>query len=146
MAQLSRRLARAAARLEIGVSGVIAIVGTSIGREIVPATPVDTGFARANWRPSLNAPAIVPVSELDPTGQATVARIATVSSRYRVGDTLFIVNNAPYIGALNAGSSPQAPAGFVQRSVREGTAKALAIVQASGPSLYRPGGLRARGR
>jgi hypothetical protein len=127
--QLEARLASVAQRLELGVSAVIGTVGVSIGAELVPATPVDTGYARANWRPSLNAPAEGPLTALDPTGAATVARIGAVAKRFRPGDTFFIVNNAPYIGRLNAGSSPQAAAGFVQEAVRRGTARALAAFE-----------------
>lgn len=122
---LDRRLARVSRRLTKGVERLIGEVIEEIGRELVPATPVDTGFARANWRPSLNAPASTPVSFLDPTGAATVDRIVTVGRRYQVGDTAFIVNRAPYIGKLNQGSSPQAAAGFVQAAASEGAARAL---------------------
>jgi hypothetical protein len=119
--QLEGRLERVTRRLERGFSRVLQQVGNSVGEELVPATPVDTGFARANWRPALNSPAVVPVSALDPSGAATIAKIKSVSNRARVGDTIFIVNNAPYISQLNAGSSPQASPRFVQEAVRKGT-------------------------
>lgn len=117
LARLSRRLDRVADRLTSGVQRFVAILGQELAEELVPATPVDTGYARGNWRPSLNAPSPVPVSVLDPTGAATIARITVTARQFRVGDTLFLVNRAPYIGRLNAGSSPQAPAGFVQESI-----------------------------
>jgi hypothetical protein len=91
-----------------------------IGDRLVPATPVLTGFARANWRPSLNVPVDIPVSFLDPSGGATVARIATIAARWRLGDIAYIRNNIAYIGALNAGSSPQAPPDFVEKAARDG--------------------------
>lgn len=37
-----------------------------------------------------------------------------------VNDTIYIANNLPYIGLLDAGYSPQTEAGFVARSVDEG--------------------------
>lgn len=131
-ARLTRRLNRVASRLTEGLERVVAEVTEEIGRELVPATPVDTGFARGNWRPSLNAPATVPVTNNDPTGAATIARITTVARQYRVGDTVYITSNIPYIERLNEGSSPQAPAGFVQKSVRAGTARALVRINQTG--------------
>lgn len=99
---------------------LVSEIGEEIGRELVPATPVLTGYARANWRPSLNEPASVPVSFLDPSGEATISRIALVARRYSLGDTFFLVSWCPYIEALNDGSSPKAPAGFVQMSIEKG--------------------------
>ena len=115
-----RRLDRIARRMTAGVELLVQNVAEEIGDAVVIYTPVDTGYARGNWRPSLNAPAGAPISVLDPTGQATVARIVAVARQYRVGQTLYIVNNAPYIGSLNEGSSPQAPPGFVQDAIRDG--------------------------
>ncbi len=105
-------------------------VGGEVGRVLVPATPVKTGFARANWRATLNIPSSRPLTFLDPSGQATIARIVAVSRSWTLGDTLFIVNRAPYIEKLNAGSSPQAPAGFVRVAVDEGVRRALATFTA----------------
>ncbi len=122
---LERRLNRVARRLTRNTEALMTAVVEDIGRELVPATPVDTGFARANWRPSLNAPATTPVSFLDPTGSATIARIDTVAKRFRIGDEAWIVNRAPYIGNLNAGSSPQAPPDFVRDAARRGVDKAF---------------------
>lgn len=129
--KLEFRLNRVVRRLNLGIGLVVATVGSSIGAAIVVGppgigTPVKTGFARGNWRPALNAPPEAPITFLDPTGTATVAKIAAVAARYRPGDILFIVNNADYIEKLNSGSSPQAPAGFVQIAVAAGVARALA--------------------
>lgn len=123
--QLERSLNDVAERLERNLSRLVAAVGEEIGKGLVPATPVLTGRARANWRPTLNAPATQPVTLLDPTGAATVARIAVVAQSWRIGDVLYIVNRVSYIGRLNAGSSPQAPANFVQDEVAAGTRRGL---------------------
>ncbi len=127
--QLSGRLRRVELRLNRGIEQLIGTVGDEVGKALVPATPVDTGFARGNWRPTLNVPASRPVTFLDPTGAATIARIKAVSQSFRLGDILFIVNNAPYIGLLNAGRSPQASAGFVAASVEKGVNVALLSFQ-----------------
>lgn len=122
---LEARLDKIADRLTDGVELLMEDLITFIGIAVVITTPVDTGFARANWRPSLNIAAPTPVSFLDPTGSATIARIETVAKRWRIGDTAFLTNRAPYIGKLNQGSSPQAPAGFVEAAVTEGTREAI---------------------
>lgn len=118
--RLARRMDLASRQVEVGTVRFVRSVVTEIGRILVPATPVRTGFARGNWRPSLNAPAPVPVQQLDATGAATIARIEETARRFSLGDTFFLVNRTPYIVPLNRGSSPQAPPGFVEDSVRRG--------------------------
>lgn len=122
---LDDRLNRVADRLTDNVVRLMTEIIISIGTAVVILTPVDTGFARANWRPSLNSPATSPISFLDPTGSATIARIETVARRFRIGDQAFLTNRAPYIGRLNEGSSPQRAAGFVQLAVIEGITEAF---------------------
>lgn len=133
--RLERRLTDVAERLERGVNGLVRGVIEEIGEGLVPATPVRTGRARANWRPSLGVPATQPVTLLDPTGAATVARIARVGQGWNIGDVFYLVNRVSYITRLNAGSSPQARAGFVQREVREGVRRGVQRVQVAGGLL-----------
>jgi len=83
-------------------------------------TPVDTGFARASWVPSIIAPA-TGTSEGD--HEAGVA--ALVSYKLEDGPA-YETNNAAYIQRLNAGSSKQAPALFIEAAVD----RALAAMQA----------------
>ncbi len=116
-----------AGRLEGAVSAYVRGIVTELA-EVVPATPVDTGLARGNWRPSLNVPVQSPTSLPDPTGSGAQERIRSVARQYRLGDTVWIVNRVPYIGRLNAGSSPQAPAGFVQAEVRAAVDRARRLV------------------
>ena len=122
---LEPRLNDLADRLTNSVELLMTDVITFIGTAVVILTPVDTGFARANWRPSLNAPAPTPISFLDPTGTATISRIELVAKLWRVGQTAFITNRAPYIQDLNEGSSPQAVDGFVELAVLEGLGDAV---------------------
>jgi len=123
---LERRLNKIASALTENVEALVADVIESIGDELTATTPVLTGFAVANWRPSLNVPVTSPVAFLDPSRTATAARIATVASRYRVGDVAYIRNNIDYIAALNNGSSPKAPKNFVAKATRAGRERAFA--------------------
>ncbi len=98
-------------------------------------TPVDTGWARNNWLPSVGEPKIMDADKKDPT-PADVAARGKVSQAgtndvlaWKNGDgPIFATNNVPYIRALNAGHSKQSPAGFVQaaleRAVRQTAASA----------------------
>ena len=79
-------------------------------------TPVDTGWARANWLVNVGTPFLAAIGSPDavpPTGTG-VGSIAA----YKLGmGKVFISNNVPYITRLNEGWSKQAPAGFVQAAI-----------------------------
>lgn len=93
--------------------------------QLVRSTPVDTGWARANWVPSIGTPRTGTAGsrraaedgriDLGPQ----VAGTAALAS-YKLGPSIHITNNVPYINRLNSGSSRQAPAGFVQQSIFRG--------------------------
>lgn len=88
-------------------------------------TPVDTGWARANWIPRIGEPF------RGTTGTREQAEDGNVSESdgnagltsllgYRIErGRVFISNNVPYIVRLNEGSSMQAPSGFVQAAIQE---------------------------
>jgi hypothetical protein len=97
-------------------------------------TPVDTGWARANWIPvigSASGRAAPKPGDRSQTVGAAVnlaqqgqAAIATIATTYRTSmGPVTIANNVPYILPLDAGSSKQAPAGFIRR----GIVKALVV-------------------
>lgn len=97
-------------------------------------TPVDTGWARANWIPQIGSPfeGTAGTREAAESGNVDQATqqfgIATVATGYKLGPPIYITNNVPYIETLNEGSSSQAPAAFVQaailRAVRDTVARA----------------------
>ena len=87
-------------------------------------TPIDTSFASANWTNSVTEP--VPDVETPSPLEASDATAAAAKSGsqqaaflgYKLRDGLaFASNPTSYIGLLNAGSSPQQTAGFVERSI-----------------------------
>lgn len=87
-------------------------------------TPVDTGWARANWIPNIGRP----VSNTAGTrmqaerGQLpgdSAAGVAKIALTYKLPSVVYISNNVPYILKLDAGSSKQAPKGFVRKAVIE---------------------------
>lgn len=93
-------------------------------------TPIDVGWASANWMPSVGEPRIVsglPANSREGPTPAEVAARSQESSdglnsvlSWQHGDgALFSTNNVPYIGRLNDGHSTQSPRGFVQIAIEK---------------------------
>lgn len=83
--------------------------------ELIAATPVDTGFARASWRAGVGS---APTGD-GPGGEGAAAALAG----YTLDDgSAFLANNVRYIQRLNAGWSDQAPADFVADALARGVA------------------------
>jgi hypothetical protein len=104
-------------------------------------TPIDTGWASANWVPSIGEPFDDPgVGEIrDPTPGQVAGRAQTAESglndvlSWRNGDgPIFSTNNVPYIGRLNEGHSAQSPAGFVQAAIEKGIQQTYSRAGAQG--------------
>ncbi len=99
---------------------------------LIEDTPVDLGWARANWIPSIGPPPSGPVGEADvgdpDVGAARSAQqdgISRIAVGYRLSQgNVSITNNVPYIRRLNEGSSAQAPAAFVQSAIARALDKA----------------------
>lgn len=91
-------------------------------------TPIDTGWASANWVPSVGQPYDDPnAGQVREPSAAQVAGRAALAQQgendvlsWRNGDgPIFSTNNVPYIGALNNGHSGQSPRGFVQAAIEK---------------------------
>ena len=105
--------------IEDAVGLITRKVSLDVLSRVVLATPVLTGRARGNWQVDVGG---VPSGELtvtDPGGGATIsagsAKIGEV--KQKPFQEVNLVNNLPYISALNGGSSNQSPAGFVENAV-----------------------------
>jgi hypothetical protein len=86
-----------------------AFVATS---DLVAATPVKTGRARASWQLSKS-----PKNKVDNlNGVSSAAPLLGPISKNRI-EALYLTNGTPYIANLNAGSSTQAPARFIERTL-----------------------------
>ena len=85
---------------------------------VVPATPKETGLAQGNWRTSISAPPVGTIGRTSGTAAISTGLRSVKAARKRISKgrqgRIFIVNNLPYIGLLNAGSSEQAPAFFIE--------------------------------
>jgi hypothetical protein len=122
LGQFAERMRKRGADIEPAVDDTVRKVALLANQTLIMATPVDTGRARANWQVSINAEVDSEVESTDAQGAMT--RNKGVIDGYRGGE-LLIQNNVPYIGALNNGSSAQAPAGFVEKAL-QAAAKAVA--------------------
>lgn len=127
LGDFSKRIRRRAADIERNINRTVRQVALVADRELVLATPVDTGRARSNWFVNLGAPNRS-VSEpyfpgekgstASSNSQAAIDQATQVISRRQIGQDIYISNNLDYIGSLNDGSSAQAPAQFVESAVQ----------------------------
>lgn len=97
----------------------------NVTANLIEDTPVDTGWARANWVPAIGSPRTKTAGTREAaengnlsTGPQTTGQVEIL--RYKLGPTVHITNNVPYINKLNAGHSRQAPSAFVQNAVLRG--------------------------
>ncbi len=91
-------------------------------------TPIDTGWASANWVPSVGEPSFLFGEQRDPTPAQVAARRAEGEKglnavlKWKLPDgPIFVTNNVPYIEKLNSAKthSKQSPPGFVQAGIEQ---------------------------
>lgn len=105
------------------------ILAQNVLKDLGAVTPVDTTKAVSNWQVTLDAPAATERDAYYPgvqgdthaaSAQAMLYAGNQVLSEKQPGQKVYITNNVDYIENLNNGSSKQAPAGFVERSLLVG--------------------------
>jgi hypothetical protein len=89
-------------------------------------TPIDLGWASANWFINVGSPTTGNGGQADSgsLGSREAAQASSVAQfvsgyDYTRGQTIHVGNNVPYIARLNAGWSQQSPAGFVDDATQE---------------------------
>lgn len=103
-------------QLDAVVESAVKALALELTANLTIATPVKTGWARANWIPSIGVPFAGPAAPSAEGGPQTQGTAAIV--HYKLADGAAFVSNAvPYISRLNLGSSTQAPAGFVETAI-----------------------------
>lgn len=99
-------------------SRAVAKIALDITANLVETTPVDTGWARSNWVPSIGAPETEVAGSPDSIDQGAQRSGQASLLGYDIArGAVFVSNNVPYIQRLNDGSSAQAPRAFVQDAV-----------------------------
>lgn len=110
-------------------------VTLDVTANLIETTPVDTGWARANWVPSVGKVFAGPGGKPDrPTREALVvgaegqqqSSIAGIASYDIKQGSVFVSNNVGYIEDLNSGTSSKAPAAFVQSAIDKAVTKDIA--------------------
>lgn len=148
MARAFSELVKYAQRQNLRVDDIAAKALLDVTSRVILKTPVDTGRARANWQPSLAAPASGKVNTQDKSGGSSLRSSAVLLNGRAAGYEYFLVNNLPYASVLEYGLygtgeyatvkttrdgySVQAPEGMLRVSIREwndAVLKALAAVR-----------------
>lgn len=119
MRAFAKNLKGLAEGLEDRTGRLVEEVAERVHGSLVLSTPVKTGNARSNWLVGVGAPrsGTVPIRS-----EAETINDGAAAIRGRVkGDTeVNITNDVDYLPLLDAGSSRQAPAGFVLKAVETG--------------------------
>lgn len=112
-------------QLERFTERLIVKITLDVTANLIEATPVDTGWARANWVARIGSPFDEDLSDIEASPQAAAgaasrqqASLGAVAARYQLQQgSVFVSNNVPYITNLNDGTSQQAPRSFVQMAI-----------------------------
>jgi len=77
------------------------------------------GRLRGNWQASLSIPARGDIETTDKSGAKTVGKIKANIANFKLGQSIYLVNNLPYAIPIEKGNSSQAPAGMVRVTVTQ---------------------------
>jgi hypothetical protein len=88
-----------------------------MGFRVVQKTPVDTGFLRGSWQPSIGE-AMDATPTLDTAGARALGDVGIVIQELKVGDRFFMVNNAAYARFVEYGTSRMGPRYYVTDTVK----------------------------
>lgn len=116
--QFQAQLKAFADAIRVAPATVVKKVTFDLWRSITARTPVDTGRARANWFVTEGQPS----TQMDEhkgakTGQVPAPAPPDVSG-ITGEEPVYIINNLPYIEALENGHSKQAPNGMVKLAIQ----------------------------
>ena len=116
-------------RIDQAASELAADIAIRMAEDLIANTPVDITTAVSNWQVGFNQPVMFDLPAIYPgergstaaqSRDAALAHVKRVLAEKDPGDIIFLSNLTPYIIELNNGSSRQAPAGFIERSILVG--------------------------
>lgn len=92
-------------------------IALDVVEHVSQGTPVDSGQASGNWKTRIGSPetGYDPGPSAGPPKSYAEAQAALANLQH--GQDVYITNNVPYIGLLNAGYSQQAPSLFVETAI-----------------------------
>lgn len=74
-----------------------------LGKRVVEATPVDVGFLRGSWQPSIGEPSRDHEGSNDIGGTKVAAAISVLLPEIKAGVMFYLMNNAVYARRLEYG-------------------------------------------
>ena len=108
------------------LSNLLRDVMLNVTTALVQANPVDTGHSRSNWILSTRHPYMS--IDGSPENVSTAEQDAGIAKimQYDIGrdGSIYLRNNVHYVQYLDAGSSPQAQAGWVAAAFMSGVTSA----------------------
>ncbi len=116
--EFSKRIQQVGKEVEVNTNKAVKQTASLAQQVVILSTPVDTGRARGNWIANAGSPITSPSELLSKSGAESIAANYAVIQQTKLGESVYISNNLPYINRLNDGYSAQAPAGFVQKAVQ----------------------------
>lgn len=111
-----KRMTRWGERVVINTNQGVKDLASGIVNNLISNTPKLTGQASANWQVGINRTPTDFKEGATDYNAARMQALKTIESR-KAREVINIVNNTPYIYLLNAGSSTQAPAGFIEKAM-----------------------------
>lgn len=123
-----RRMKELGDRIHRNFSTLVKQTTDAIQEYEINGTPVKTGRARNGWRVGVNTPDETPpdmIGPFDPSGNTRIDANRAIIAAEPLGTHFFITNPVPYMSELNAGTSQQAPAGFIEKAEAIARAKVM---------------------
>ena len=121
VANFNKRMRKRGLQVQSGTNRAKIATALAISQTVILSTPVKTGQARANWFASLGFPIATPSEITDKNGAPSIGRNTTIIAGAIEKLPIYLSNNVRHIRPLNAGSSAQAPAGFVEKAILAGS-------------------------
>ena len=90
-----------------------------LSEKVVVSTPVDTGFLRGSWQPSIGAPSTKDSTKEDKTGGQALSDISLTITNVKAGDRYFLVNNASYARHVEYGTHKMQGRFYVLSNVKK---------------------------
>ena len=114
----SNQISKFARKTERAAEAIFRGTSLDLSMEIIKRTPVDQGFLKGGWIPSVNSPSTVIQRKADKQGTATINSVKAKINTAQLGDSIYLINNLPYAKAIEEGHSyHQAPQGMVRITV-----------------------------
>lgn len=102
--QFRAQLGAWAKQTQANLDALVRQSAQEVASQVVHATPVDTGFLRGSWQPSIGKPASDDgAAALDPGGGNTQAKIGITAAGMKAGEHFYMTNNAAYALRLEYG-------------------------------------------